>query len=350
MRLVTTMMTMATVASVVLTPTGVRRVPLRAGSVCACTAPWRDLSGDGGCLLKHLHSSPSRGAAARERMFASVHYCATLEDGTVLSDSRSGGEPLELRVGMEPSEAVPGWDLALPHMHVGDVAELQCRPQYAFGKAGAPPLIPPNAAVQFKLELLAVRDLLDSNNTEAVDLADRYAHLMAEHEAANNDAHTKQADGVVSDDGAHHGGGEGGASSGGSSDGSGEQVRGRGWIPPKRRVEVQHAKGYSWHETDDEIEVRIPLVGAAARASAASVTMGASTLRVSVLGDDLVAGELCGQLLVQESSWNFEQDGDEAGVLHLDLMKRRATPNDEPLWGYLLSADRDAAVGFDGLD
>ena len=85
-------------------------------------------------------------------------------------------------------------------------------------------------------------------------------------------------------------------------------------------------------------------MGSAANAAAVSVTIEAAALRVSALGSDLLAGELCGRLLVDECSWSFERDGEGAAVLQLDLMKREPT-SDGRFWGYLLTAERDAARG-----
>ena len=147
--------------------------------------PIEDLTGDGGVLMRRaVDCLPAEGGDhALKSTYARVHYRATLESGAILADSRSeGGEPLELRVGAQPSEGVPGWDLALPKMRVGERVVLVCEPKYAFGEAGVAPHIPPMATVRFDLELLAVRDLLSSNNTETVDFLEKYAHVMAANE------------------------------------------------------------------------------------------------------------------------------------------------------------------------
>ena len=49
-------------------------------------------------------------------------------------------------------------------MHKGEVATLLCGPQYAFGEAGAPPKIPPNATVETQLELVDWLDLAAAYN------------------------------------------------------------------------------------------------------------------------------------------------------------------------------------------
>ena len=73
---------------------------------------------------------------------------------------------------------------------------------------------------------------------------------------------------------------------------------------------------------------------------------------MSVLGSELLGGELCGRLLVDECSWTLTPVGGEGGpppVLQLDLMKRagpgEASDESAKLWGYILASERDACVG-----
>lgn len=39
-------------------------------------------------------------------------------------------------------------------MKKGEVAKITCSPEYAYGEAGSPPKIPPNATLNFEVELL----------------------------------------------------------------------------------------------------------------------------------------------------------------------------------------------------
>ena len=322
-----------------------------------CDAPWLDLSGDGGCLFRVIRSTKtSDPVAASPRTFASVHYKATLEDGTVISDSRAmNGEPLEIRVGMKPSEGVPGWDLALPNLCVGEVAELVCKPKYAFGDAGKPPLIPPEATARFELELLGVRDLLGSNNTEDVNLADRYANLMAKEEeygtrtseeAANEqvvDVTDLQAEKEAAEEGEAKVFATEPKKKMKSGEGASMKVaNGRHWIPPKRTVEVAHADGYAVKETEDEIEVRIKLPDDL-YAKDLKVSIAASTLSVIVRDNEVLGGKLCGELRVDDCSWSIDRDEPPQATLQLDLMKKRPTRKMEPLWGYLFAEEREGA-------
>jgi hypothetical protein len=53
-------------------------------------------------------------------------------------------------------------------MRVGEMVRLDCSSAYAYGEAGAPPLIPPKASMSFELELVYVRNLMTSHNPEEV--------------------------------------------------------------------------------------------------------------------------------------------------------------------------------------
>ena len=156
------------------------------------------------------------------------------------------------------------------------------------------------------------------------------------------------------------------ASGGGAPDGAGAPEggaprdpasQGRGWVPSATRWEAQHPDGHSWRETDEEIEITFPLPAAAASTKDVDVEIRAGSLRVCVLGEQLMAGETLGKLLVEESSWSFQPaEGEgESPVLQVDLVKKVRASQEEPLWGYVLrdelvaaSSDRVDAARADG--
>jgi len=83
----------------------------------------------------------------------SVHYVGSLPDGTVFDTSRSRGKQFEFNLGKD--EVIKAWDLGLATMKKGEVAKLYCKPEYAYGEAGSPPKIPPNATLVFEVELFS---------------------------------------------------------------------------------------------------------------------------------------------------------------------------------------------------
>ena len=71
-----------------------------------CVPAYIDLSGDGGCLFQRLDDPPASAEQPALRGYVTVHWRAALTDGTRLYDSREAAEPLEVRVGLQPSDTV----------------------------------------------------------------------------------------------------------------------------------------------------------------------------------------------------------------------------------------------------
>jgi len=83
-----------------------------------------------------------------------VHYRGTLPDsGKEFDSSYSRGEPAEFPL----RRVIPCWTEGVQKMKVGGKAKLTCPPSIAYGAAGAPPAVPPNATLVFEVELLAVK-------------------------------------------------------------------------------------------------------------------------------------------------------------------------------------------------
>ncbi len=80
-----------------------------------------------------------------------VHYHGTLLDGTVFDSSVQRGQPAEFTL----NGVIPGWTEALQLMAVGDKFKVYLPPALAYGPRGAG-RIPPNAALVFEIELIAI--------------------------------------------------------------------------------------------------------------------------------------------------------------------------------------------------
>lgn len=88
-----------------------------------------------------------------DRFHNLVHYVGTLWDGGKRFDSsrdRPGNFSFTLGVG----QVIKGWDIGVATMSKGEICELVCSPEYAYGESGHPPAIPPNAALSFEVELV----------------------------------------------------------------------------------------------------------------------------------------------------------------------------------------------------
>ena len=54
-------------------------------------------------------------------------------------------------------EVIKGWDLGVEGMRVGDKRKLVIPPQLAYGSGGVKGAIPPNATLEFDVQLLDVK-------------------------------------------------------------------------------------------------------------------------------------------------------------------------------------------------
>jgi FKBP-type peptidyl-prolyl cis-trans isomerase FklB len=83
-----------------------------------------------------------------------VHYRATLMDGTEFSSSYRRGQPQTLSV----NEVIPGLAEALPLMQEGSTWELFIPPNLAYGERGQGNAAGPNGALIFEIELISVQE------------------------------------------------------------------------------------------------------------------------------------------------------------------------------------------------
>ncbi|MBW2504856.1 MAG: FKBP-type peptidyl-prolyl cis-trans isomerase [Deltaproteobacteria bacterium] len=102
--------------------------------------------------LQYKVLSSGYGASPGADTMVQVHYRGTLVDGTEFDSSHKYGEPVSFNV----NRVIPGWTEALQLMKEGDKWLLAIPPELAYGEKGAPPVVPPNAALVFEVELLKV--------------------------------------------------------------------------------------------------------------------------------------------------------------------------------------------------
>jgi FKBP-type peptidyl-prolyl cis-trans isomerase FkpA len=82
-----------------------------------------------------------------------VHYRGTFQDGREFDSSYKRGEPTEFPL----NRVIPCWTEGVQRMKPGGKAKLTCPPAIAYGERGAGGVIPPNATLQFEIELLSVK-------------------------------------------------------------------------------------------------------------------------------------------------------------------------------------------------
>jgi FKBP-type peptidyl-prolyl cis-trans isomerase FkpA len=94
-------------------------------------------------------TSPGHGRRPGPRDSVTIHYTGMLRDGTVFDSSHSRGDAPTFPL----PRLIPCWQEGLQHMKVGGKATLFCPPDLAYGETGAGDVIPPNAVLQFEIEL-----------------------------------------------------------------------------------------------------------------------------------------------------------------------------------------------------
>ncbi len=95
------------------------------------------------------------GAVAKNGDIVSVHYVGTLENGTKFDSSVDRGVPFEFTLGA--GQVIPGWEIGVEGMKVGEKRKLTIPSLLAYGERGAGNVIPPNATLIFEVELLGIK-------------------------------------------------------------------------------------------------------------------------------------------------------------------------------------------------
>ncbi len=93
------------------------------------------------------------GASPKASDTVKVHYRGTFPDGKEFDSSYARGTPIEFPL----NRVIPCWTEGVQRMKVGGKARLTCPAAIAYGERGAGGgAIPPNATLQFEVELLGI--------------------------------------------------------------------------------------------------------------------------------------------------------------------------------------------------
>lgn len=103
-----------------------------------------------GVTIEHL--TKGNGASPKASDTVKVHYRGTLTDGTEFDSSYKRGQPISFPL----NRVVPCWTEGVQKMQVGGKAKLVCPGKTAYGPRGVPGTIPPNATLNFEVELLGI--------------------------------------------------------------------------------------------------------------------------------------------------------------------------------------------------
>ncbi|XAR66266.1 Peptidylprolyl isomerase [Bertholletia excelsa] len=143
-----------------------------------------DLTGDGGVIKSIVRRARPDAMSPTENLpLVDVHYEGILpETGEVFDTTHEDNTVFTFELGK--GSVIKGWDVALRTMKVEEIAKFTIKPEYAYGSAGSPPDIPPDATLVFEIELVACRPRKGSSVSSVSDELARLEELKRQREMA----------------------------------------------------------------------------------------------------------------------------------------------------------------------
>ena len=103
-----------------------------------------------GLVYRSLQDGQGASPLATDKV--KVHYRGTFPDGKEFDSSYKRNQPIDFPL----NGVIACWTEGVQMMKVGGKAKLTCPPAIAYGVRGAGGVIPPNATLQFEVELIAI--------------------------------------------------------------------------------------------------------------------------------------------------------------------------------------------------
>ena len=103
-----------------------------------------------GLVFRSLQEGTGASPNATDKV--KVHYRGTLPDGKEFDSSYKRNQSIEFPL----NGVIACWTEGVQLMKIGGKSKLTCPPAIAYGARGAGGVIPPNATLQFEIELIAI--------------------------------------------------------------------------------------------------------------------------------------------------------------------------------------------------
>ena len=143
--------TLAASALLATTPALAQSPPAGADLLAKAAAAKGAVLSESGLVYLSLKDGQGESPAAIDTV--RVHYRGTLTDGKEFDSSYSRGQPASFAL----NRVIKCWTEGVQKMGVGGKARLTCPTSIAYGERGTPGgPIPPNAVLQFEVELLGI--------------------------------------------------------------------------------------------------------------------------------------------------------------------------------------------------
>ena len=151
-RISSVLSTLAAALSVAVFTSACASSPAAPAAAPTAAAPAAAVTTASGLIYQSLQDGS--GAAPKASDTVSVHYRGTFpETGKEFDSSHKRGQPIEFPL----TGVIACWTEGVQKMKVGGKAKLTCPPAIAYGARGAGGVIPPNATLNFEVELLGIK-------------------------------------------------------------------------------------------------------------------------------------------------------------------------------------------------
>ena len=151
-RISSVLSTLAAALSVAVFTSACASSPAAPAAAPTAAAPAAAVTTASGLIYQSLQDGS--GAAPKASDTVRVHYRGTFpESGREFDSSYKRNQPTEFPL----NGVIACWTEGVQKMKVGGKAKLTCPPAIAYGARGAGGVIPPNATLNFEVELLGIK-------------------------------------------------------------------------------------------------------------------------------------------------------------------------------------------------